>query len=136
MKKSGNNCGGFQRFLASSSLTEHTVSNFVTLILKLHNRYCHKLYNVFFFLRNGCCSQWLCRQQTKIVHSTPSKYMDIERKLSNGKVFKWVSLHVIWWLNPNWIHINLSSSDSFHSLYHFINSAIVTLKSDIVTFYR
>jgi hypothetical protein len=39
-------------------------------------------------------------------------------------------------------HIDLSSSDLFHitihtlSLYHFINSAIVALKSDIVTFYR
>ena len=51
-----------------------------------------KRFTMYFFLRKGCCSEWLCRQQTKIVYSTPSKCVDIKRKLSNGKVFLWYHL--------------------------------------------
>ena len=59
---------------------------YFSLILKPHTTDIFINFKMFFFSRKGSCSEWLCRQQTKIVYSTPSKCVDIERKLSNGKV--------------------------------------------------
>ena len=75
-------------FFWTCSFLAKNLSDFIPLVLKLHTTDIDINFKKhFFFLRKGCCSEWLCRQETKLVYSTPSKCVDLKRKLSNGKGF-------------------------------------------------